>query len=69
MPGDEKILDLLGLEEPDFDVKGRGVPLEPLKPEDSRLYLENPDVLHWIAVKDNLVVGHLLCYILPLREC
>ena len=67
-PGDEKILDHLGLEEPDFDLKGRGSPLKPLNPEDSRLYLENPNLIHWVAVEDNLVIGHLLCFILPLRN-
>ncbi len=66
-PGDESILELLANEDSDFDLKGRGAPLDPLNPTKSRRYLENPAVIHWVAVEDSVVIGHLLCILLPLR--
>ncbi|MDQ6693631.1 MAG: GNAT family N-acetyltransferase [Chloroflexota bacterium] len=67
-PGDEAILNLLAAEEADFDLSGRGEPLEPLDPDTARRYLENPAVLHWVAADDDIVVGDLYCILLPLSS-
>jgi GNAT superfamily N-acetyltransferase len=66
-PGDEDIVALLAREEADFDLDGRGSPLQPLAPDAARRYLENPVVLQWVAVDGDEVVGDLLCFRLPLR--
>lgn len=67
-PGDEATLELLAREDADFDLDGRGSPLEPLKPVMAQRYLANPAVLHWVAVDAELVVGFLYCIHLPLRS-
>jgi ribosomal protein S18 acetylase RimI-like enzyme len=66
-PGDEPILELLARDEPDFDLEERAAPLEPLEPAEARRYLENPAVLHWVAIDGAEVVGDLVCMLLPLR--
>lgn len=65
-PGDETILGLLATDEPDFDLEGRGERLEPLDLAGSRRYLENPAVLHWVALEGDQVIGDLQCILLPL---
>ncbi len=67
-PGDENILKLLAREEADFDLDGRGEPLQPLDADTARRYLYNPAVFHWVAVEDDVVAGHLYCILLPLRS-
>lgn len=67
-PGDEATLELLAREDPDFDVAGRGEPLEPLKPVLAQRYLANPAVLHWVALEGQNVAGFLYCVHLPLRS-
>jgi GNAT superfamily N-acetyltransferase len=66
-PGDEAILELLAREEADFDLDGRGSPMQPLAPDAARRYLGNPVVVQWVAVDSDAVVGDLLCFRLPLR--
>jgi GNAT superfamily N-acetyltransferase len=66
-PGDEAILTLLAREEADFDLDGRGAPLQPLAPDAAGRYLENPVVVQWVALDGEEVVGDLLCFRLPLR--
>jgi GNAT superfamily N-acetyltransferase len=66
-PGDEAMLALLAREEADFDLEGRGAPLQPLAPDAAQRYLENPVVLQWVAVDADEVVGDLLCFRLPRR--
>ena len=67
-PGDEPVLTMLATEDADFELEGRGAPLEPLDPEAARRYLANPAVLHWVAADDDVVVGDLYCIHLPLRS-
>ncbi len=67
-PGDEAMLELLAREDPDFDVAGRGQPLEPLKPVMAQRYLANPAVLHWVAQEGQNIAGFLYCVHLPLRS-
>jgi len=67
-PGDEAILELLAREDEDFDLRGRGQPLEPLKPVMAQRYLANPAVLHWVAQTGETIVGFLYCVHLPLRS-
>jgi ribosomal protein S18 acetylase RimI-like enzyme len=66
-PGDEPMLELLAMEDADFDLDERGAPLRPLDPVGARTYLANPAVLHWVAEEGNRVTGHLYCVLLPLR--
>jgi GNAT superfamily N-acetyltransferase len=67
-PGDEAALELLAREDADFDLDGRGEPLEPLKPVMAQRYLANPAVLHWVAVEGEVITGFLYCLHLPLRS-
>ena len=67
-PGDEWILEHLAVNEADFDLDGRGAPLRPLDPPAAHRYLANPAVLHWVALEDNEILGHLQCTLLPLRS-
>jgi ribosomal protein S18 acetylase RimI-like enzyme len=67
-PGDEATLELLAREDADFDLDGRGEPLEPLKPVMAQRYLATPAVLHWVAVEGDVVAGFLYCIHLPLRS-
>ena|ERR1700744_5918055 len=67
-PGDEPILELLAREDADFDLEGRGQPLEPLKPVMAQRYLANPAVLHWVAQEGEAIAGFLYCIHLPLRS-
>jgi ribosomal protein S18 acetylase RimI-like enzyme len=67
-PGDEATLELLAREDADFDLDGRGSPLEPLKPVMAQRYLSNPAVLHWVALEGDAIVGFLYCFHLPLRS-
>jgi ribosomal protein S18 acetylase RimI-like enzyme len=73
--GDEAIVTLLAEQEADFDLDERGEPLELLTPEAAREFLNDPNVLHWVAEDDSkldsagqkLVVGHMLCHRLRMR--
>ncbi|HEX3776554.1 MAG TPA: GNAT family N-acetyltransferase [Polyangiaceae bacterium] len=67
-PGDEASLEILAREDADFDLEGRGQPLEPLKPVMAQRYLANPAVLHWVALDGEAIVGFLYCIHLPLRS-
>jgi ribosomal protein S18 acetylase RimI-like enzyme len=67
-PGDEPILELLALEDADFDVEGRSGPREPLDRETARAYLSDPAVLHWIAEESGgAVLGALSAHRLRKR--
>ena len=65
--GDEQVLQVLAIQNPDFDVEGRGKPLEPLSDTDARAFLKNDDVLYWVAFEDSDPVGFLYCISVPLR--
>lgn len=67
-PGDEPTLALLAAEDADFDLEGRGGVQRPLSAEAARRYLENPAVLHWVALVGDAVVGFLYCLVVPLRS-
>ncbi|HEY4104126.1 MAG TPA: GNAT family N-acetyltransferase [Polyangiaceae bacterium] len=67
-PGDEASLEILAREDADFDLEGRGEPLEPLKPVMAQRYLANPAVLHWVALDAETITGFLYCIHLPLRS-
>lgn len=67
-PGDEPMLELLAIDDADFDLDGRGAPLRPLDAVAARSYLANPAVLHWVALEGDEVIGHLYCILLPLRS-
>ena len=66
-PGDEALLALLAREDADFDLAERGAALEPLTPAAARDYLGDPSVLHWVAERDGVVLGHMCCHWLRLR--
>src|SRR5258706_6678044 len=65
---DERILELMAVEDADFDLDARGAPLQPLEPAAAHRYLENPAVLHWVAVEEDQIIGFLYCIHLPLRS-
>lgn len=67
-PGDEAILSYMAAEDADFDVAGRGAPLEPLDSAAAQRYLANPAVLHWIAQHGSTIIGELVCIIIPLSS-
>ena len=67
-PGDEAILEVLALEDADFDLDARSDGLIPLKPAPAQRYLANPAVLHWVALHEGVVVGFLYCTLVFLRS-
>lgn len=66
--GDESILEFLALHDADFDLDDRGAPHQPLELETTKRFLEHPDVLLWVAVDENAIVGFLQCNIILLRS-
>lgn len=62
-PGDERVLEVLAADEPDFDLPGRSSPRQRLSGADAAAYLADPCVLHWVAEDEGAVVGFLLCYL------
>ncbi len=67
-PGDEATLELLALEDADFDLEGRSSGLTPLKPGHAQRYLANPNVLHWVAQHEGVTAGFLACSLVLLRS-
>jgi ribosomal protein S18 acetylase RimI-like enzyme len=65
-PGDEELLELLARDAADFDLAGRSAPDQPLGQDEAVAYLANEGVLHWIAESEEVVVGELICHLLPL---
>jgi ribosomal protein S18 acetylase RimI-like enzyme len=65
-PGDAPVLERLAREAPDFDLAGRSEPDPPLAPAAAETYLADPHVLHWVAEEDGVVLGELLCHLLPM---
>ena len=61
-PGDEAVLAVLAADEEDFDLAERSGP-KPVAGADAAAYLSDPNVLHWVAEDDGVVVGHLLAYL------
>jgi ribosomal protein S18 acetylase RimI-like enzyme len=66
--GDEARLEFLALHDADFDLDDETASPQPLEPEAAKRYLENPAVLHWVAVQDQEVLGFLVCNVLGLRS-
>ena len=62
-PGDEAVLAVLAVDDPDFDLAERGAPRRPVTGDDAAAYLRDPAVLHWVAEERGVVVGHLLAYV------
>jgi ribosomal protein S18 acetylase RimI-like enzyme len=67
-PDDVAILEHLAVNDPDFDLDGRGEPLEPLSPSAARRFLADPAVLFWVARQDGQIAGFLYCLLVPLRS-
>jgi len=67
-PDDIATLELLALRDPEYDLEGRGEPLEPLSPQAARRFLADPAVLFWVAREDGHVAGFLYCLVVPLRS-
>jgi N-acetylglutamate synthase-like GNAT family acetyltransferase len=59
------VLRLLAAEAPDFDLPGRE-PQPPLEPKVATEYLASSWVLHWIAEEEGVVLGDLVCHVIPL---
>src|SRR5436190_24023011 len=62
--GDEGVLAQLARDNAELDLEGRGEPRQPLDPAAAAAYLADPNVLHWVAEADGLVVGTLVCHVL-----
>lgn len=67
-PDDISILEHLARNDPDFDLEGRGKPLDPLSPSAARRFLADPAVLFWVARDGSEIVGFLYCLVVPLRS-
>jgi ribosomal protein S18 acetylase RimI-like enzyme len=67
-PEDIAVLEHLAINDPDFDLDGRGEPLEPLSPAAARRFLADPAVLFWVARDSEGVRGFLYCLVVPLRS-
>jgi ribosomal protein S18 acetylase RimI-like enzyme len=65
---DEAILEFLALHDADFDLDERGTPKPPLEPEAAKRFLDNPDVLLWVAFDETAIVGFLQCNLIFLRS-
>jgi ribosomal protein S18 acetylase RimI-like enzyme len=66
--GDGSILEFLALHDAEFDLDERGALQQPLKPETAKRFLDHPDVLLWVAVDENAIVGFLQCNVILLRS-
>lgn len=64
-PGDEAILIRLETHDADFNLAGQAATLRQLDPAAAQRYLANPAVLYWVAIEDDVLVGSLLCILLP----
>lgn len=64
---DLPVLKMLAAEDGDFDIDGRGEPIEAPDPVRAREYLSNPDVLFWVSEDKDVVTGFLQCLVLPIR--
>jgi GNAT superfamily N-acetyltransferase len=63
-PGDEAILVLLARDDADFDLAEREAARPPIADAAARAYLADPNLLHWIAERDGVIVGHLYGHLL-----
>jgi ribosomal protein S18 acetylase RimI-like enzyme len=60
---DEPVLALLAEDAAAFEREGRGRPRRPVGQSAAAAHLADPHVLHWVAEENDVVVGHLLCYL------
>jgi GNAT superfamily N-acetyltransferase len=69
-PRDERVLEIIARQAPDFDLPGRTSPEEPMASDDAAALLADPNVLYWVAEESGVVAGELLCHLLrlPSRE-
>jgi GNAT superfamily N-acetyltransferase len=63
-PGDEPILVLLARDDADFDLAEREAARPPLDDAAARAYLADANLLHLVAERDGVVVGHLYAHLL-----
>jgi ribosomal protein S18 acetylase RimI-like enzyme len=66
-PNDAQLLEHLAVNDPAFDLDGRGEPLEPLSSAAAQRFLADPAVLFWVARDGDEVAGFLYCLQVPLR--
>ncbi|MBA2685690.1 MAG: GNAT family N-acetyltransferase [Gemmatimonadaceae bacterium] len=67
-PNDAQLLEHLAVNDPAFDLDGRGEPLEPLSSAAAQRFLADPAVLFWVARDGEDVAGFLYCLLVPLRS-
>jgi len=67
-PGDEHVLTLLAEEDEDFDLEGQGGVEPPLAPGAASAFLSDPDLLTWVALAGQEVVGFVFCHVLRMRK-
>jgi len=63
-PGDEPTLELLARDDADFDLAERDASRPPIDDAAARAYLADANLVHWIAERDGLIVGHLYGHII-----
>ncbi len=66
--GDGSILEFLALHDTNFDLDEHGKPGQPLEVETAKKFLENPDVLFWVAFEAKNPIGFLQCNVIHLRS-
>jgi ribosomal protein S18 acetylase RimI-like enzyme len=65
---DEAVLARIARDERDFDVDGRSDARAPLASAAARAFLDDPNVLFWIAEDAGEVVGFLSCQLIRRRD-
>ena len=67
-PGDMHVLTLLAREDEDFDLEGQVGIETPLAPGAASAFLADPDLLTWVALAGQEVVGFVFCHVLRMRK-
>src|SRR5262249_10031247 len=67
-PPAASVLTLLAREDADFDLEGQGRTETPLAPRGASAFLADPDLLTWVALAGQEVVGFVFCHVLRMRK-
>jgi len=67
-PGDVQVLTLLAREDEDFDLEGQVGIETPLASGAASAFLADPDLLTWVALAGQEVVGFVFCHVLRMRK-
>jgi GNAT superfamily N-acetyltransferase len=67
-PGDVHVLTLLARDDEDFDLEGQGGVGTPLAPRAASAFLADPELLTWVALAGQEVIGFVFCHVLRMRK-